>query len=85
MTVELNWPPEVMERLTSQAQQKGLSLEAYLLQHVLRQWADDAAASSADKRGRRAAAAQRILDMQRNVKPDPDGWTSRDYVNYGRR
>ena len=26
-----------------------------------------------------------ILEIQKRVKPDPEGWTTRDYVNYGRR
>lgn len=36
MTVTLNLPPDVEEGLRIQAQTLGLPLEAYLLQHVLR-------------------------------------------------
>ena len=35
MTVQLNWPPEVVDRLTEEARQNGLSLDAYVLQTVL--------------------------------------------------
>ena len=35
MTVHLNWPPDVVERLTEEAHQKGLSLDVYVLQTVL--------------------------------------------------
>jgi hypothetical protein len=31
------------------------------------------------------AAAEGILDVRTRVKPDPEGWTSRDYVVHGRR
>ena len=31
------------------------------------------------------AAVARILEIQTRVKPDPDGWTSRDYIDHGRR
>lgn len=31
------------------------------------------------------AAAERILELQKNVKPDPEGWTNRDYIDHGRR
>jgi hypothetical protein len=31
------------------------------------------------------AAAARILRIQSRVKPDPEGWTTRDYVQHGRR
>ena len=39
----------------------------------------------AEKRRKRAEAGARILEIQKRVKPDPEGWTSRDYINYGRR
>lgn len=35
MTVQLNLPPDLVERLTEEARQKGLSLDAYLLQTIL--------------------------------------------------
>ncbi len=44
-----------------------------------------APADDAEKRRKRADAGARILEIQKRVKPDPEGWTSRDYVNYGRR
>ncbi len=37
MTVQLDWPPDVVERLTEEARQNGLSLDDYLLQTVLKQ------------------------------------------------
>jgi hypothetical protein len=30
------------------------------------------------------AAVDRILAIQERSKPDPDGWTIRDYIDYGR-
>ena len=35
MTVRLDWPPDVVDRLTEEARKKGLSLEAYLLETIL--------------------------------------------------
>jgi hypothetical protein len=32
MTVQLDWPQEVVDRLTEEAREKGLSLDAYLLE-----------------------------------------------------
>jgi len=29
-------------------------------------------------------AIERILELQKHVRPDPDGWTVKDYINYGR-
>jgi hypothetical protein len=86
MTVQLDWPPDVVGRLTEEARMKGLSLDAYLLQTVLQpKGSNGVPADDDEKRRRRVDAAARILEIQKRVKPDPEGWTSRDYINYGRR
>jgi len=86
MTVHLDWPPDVVDRLIKEARQKGLSLEAYVLQTVLQQSSNVAPAiDDAENHRRRQEAAARILEIQKRVKPDPEGWTSRDYINRGRR
>ena len=86
MTVHLDWPPDVVDRLTKEARQKGLSLDAYVLQTVLQQNSSNAppAIDETEKHRRRQEAGARILEIQKRVKPDPEGWTSRDYINYGR-
>ena len=30
-------------------------------------------------------AAERIREIQQRTKPDPESWTVKDYINYGRR
>lgn len=86
MTIQLNWPSDVVDRLTEEAEKQGLSLEAYLLRTVLAQKGlNGAPADEAAIRRARAEAGARILALQKQVRPDPDGWTSRDYINYGRR
>jgi CubicO group peptidase (beta-lactamase class C family) len=85
MTVHLDLPADVVNRLNEEARQRGLSLDAYLLQTIL-QWMglNGASADEAEKRRKRADAGARILEIQKRVKPDPEGWTSRDYINRGR-
>ena len=74
MTVQLDWPPDVVDRLTAEARRKGLSLDAYVLQTVLhRQEPNGAQGDEAEKRRRRAEAGARIL------------WTAHDYIRFGRR
>jgi hypothetical protein len=86
MTVRLDWPSDVVDRLTDEARKKGLSLDAYVLQTVLQQKGSNGTPTDdAEQRRRRAEAGARILEIQKRVKPDPEGWTSRDYINYGRR
>lgn len=85
MTIHLDWPSDVVERLTEEARQKGLSLEVYILQELLQKSENSLTAEEAERRRKRAKAGARILEIQRRVKPDPEGWTSRDYIHYGRR
>ena len=86
MTLRLDWPTDVVDRLVEEARKRGLSLNDYLLQTVLQQrGANGTPSDDAENRGKRAKAGARILDIQKRVKPDPEGWTSRDYINYGRR
>jgi hypothetical protein len=86
MTVHLEWPSDVVDRLTEEARQKGLSLDAYLLQTVLEQKGSNGTTSTdeTERRRQRAEAGSRILAIQQRVKPDPEGWTSRDYIDCGR-
>jgi hypothetical protein len=86
MTLQLDWPLDVMDRLTEQARKAGLSLDAYLLQTVLQQkTGSGVSAGEPENRRRRAEAGARILEIRERVKPNPEGWTSRDYIGYGRR
>jgi hypothetical protein len=75
MTVHLDWPSDVVERLTEETRQKGLPLDVYLLQTVLEQKGSNGPPPSDDteRRRRRTEAGSRILAMQQRVKPDPEG------------
>ena len=82
MTVQLDWPSDIVDRLAEEARKKGLSLDEYLLATILQR---KSAGDEAEIRRKRAEAGARILELQKSVKPDPEGWTSRDYINVGRR
>ena len=41
--------------------------------------------SGTTRHSKTRAAAEGILELQKQVKPDPEGWTIRDYIDYGRR
>jgi plasmid stability protein len=72
-------PDEQAAALKAKAAAQGLTLEEWF-----QQMAAQGEATDADRRSKQAAAAT-ILELQKNVKPDPEGWTIRDYINYGRR
>jgi plasmid stability protein len=76
MTV-IQLPDEQAAALKARAAAQGLTLEAWL-----QKLAGEEAPSSAPRSPQEAAA--RILQLQERVKPDPEGWTVHDYINYGR-
>jgi hypothetical protein len=86
MTVQLDWPLDVVNRFTEEARRRGLSLDAYLLETVTPpDGSTNDSREGAERRRKRSEAGARILDIQKRVLPDSEGWTSRDYVNFGRR
>jgi hypothetical protein len=86
MTVELDWPPDVVNRLTEEARRKGLSLDAYVLQTVLQQEGSNGAppADEAERRRKRQEAADCIRELRKGVTLGPN-LSIRDLINEGRR
>jgi hypothetical protein len=83
MTVQLEWPPEVVDRLTQEARQKGLSLGDYLLQTVLRQGATALSDNDAKSKAR-VEAGQSIRELRTGNILGPD-LSIRDLTEEGRR
>jgi hypothetical protein len=78
MTVRIELPAEQVAALSAKAAAQGLTLE---------DWFRVLAGQEAPQVNRRRlaqAAAARILEIQKRVKPDPEGWTVRDYIDQGR-
>ena len=86
MTVQLNWPLDVVESLTEEARQKGLSLDAYVLQTVLQSKGSNGAPAinEVEKRRKREEAAANIRELRKGVTLGPD-LSIRDLINEGRR
>jgi plasmid stability protein len=76
MTV-IEIPDEQAEALKARAAAEGLTLEAWL-----KRLAEERPVPGSPSV---LAAAARIRELQKHAKPDPEGWTIRDYINYGRR
>jgi plasmid stability protein len=78
-TIELS--DESVALLKQQAAAHGLSVDAWV-----QALARDKARTDDVQRGRQKAqaAAARILEIQQRVKPDPEGWTTRDYIHHRR-
>jgi len=69
LTIEL--PSDTEAALEARAKQAGLPIERYALQLLQRNLSAE-------------VAARRMIEIRESVKPDPEGWTSRDYVDHGR-
>jgi len=76
MTV-IELPDQQAAALKAKAAAEGLTLEAWL-----KKLADEAGSSTGPRFAQEAV--DRILQLQTRVKPDPEGWTIRDYINHGR-
>ena len=74
MTVTIQLSDEQAAMLQAKAAAQGLSLE---------KWLQSLAEHEAQAQSGSVVAEMRLLRAR--VKPDPEGWTTRDYVNYGRR
>jgi hypothetical protein len=66
-------PDEQATALAAKAAAQGLTLE---------DWLANLAASDTPLSPQEAAA--RILELQKRVKPDPEGWTVHDYIGRDR-
>jgi hypothetical protein len=76
MTV-IELPDQQALALRARAAAQGLTLKAWL--KVL---ADEESAVVGSRPLHEAA--ERILQLQKRVKPDPERWTVHDYINYDR-
>ena len=89
MTVTIHLPDEKAAALQAQADARGLSLEKWIAR-----LADEeanayeeplTAQASEDRRLLVTEAIKMMHEIRKNSKPDPDGWTIRDYIDFGRR
>jgi hypothetical protein len=85
MTVHLEWPPDVVQRLTEEARQRGLTLDDYVLQTVLEQQGSNGPpAHESENRSKREEAAANIRHLRKGNILGPD-LSIRDLVEEGRR
>jgi hypothetical protein len=79
MTV-IEIPDDQAAALKARAAAQGLTLKAWLGKLA----GEDQGQSPAKPHRSPQEAAAHILELQKHVKPDPEGWTVKDYINYGR-
>lgn len=74
MTVTIQLSDEQAAALKAKAEAQGLSLEKWL-QSLVQQ----------ETKSQPGSVVVQVRSLRAHLKPDPEGWTTRDYVNYGRR
>jgi hypothetical protein len=82
MSLTIKISEESAELLAEQAKKRGLSVEAWI-ERLAREEAQASPPTTRNRKTREAAAG--ILALQKEVKPDPEGWTIHDYIDRDRR
>jgi hypothetical protein len=79
--MEIHFTPEQQAKLAQIATRTGTDTERLVKGAVLR-LLDETTNSPAVPPG---SVVAEMRALRARVKPDPEGWTTRDYVHYGRR
>jgi hypothetical protein len=79
--MEIHFTPEQQAKLAQIATRAGTDTERLVKGAILRLLEESTDSPGAPPGG--VVAEMRALRAR--VKPDPEGWTTRDYVRYGRR
>jgi hypothetical protein len=79
--MEVHFTPEQEAQLAQIATKSGTDAERLVKDAALRLLEEDAGFRAVSPGG--VVAEMRALRAR--IKPDPEGWTTRDYVHYGRR
>lgn len=77
--MEVQFTPEQETRLTLLAAREGIDAE-----HLVRTAALQLLSGRKDS-AQPTSVVEEMRALRARVKPDPDGWTTRDYVVHGRR
>jgi hypothetical protein len=82
--MEVHFTPDVEQKLSSLAAKRGQEPDELVQDLVTRRVYELVHEEAPSDETRAVRAADRILEIQKRVKPDPEGWTVQDYINHGR-
>ena len=83
-TVKIDISDQQAAALSAKAAAQGLTLETWF-QKVVEQEAGRSDARETVRPEQHGSVVEEMRKLRARIKPDPEGWTTRDYVNYGRR
>ncbi len=79
--MEVHFTPEQEAQLVQIAMNAGTDAERLVKDTLLRLLERDAGNCAVP----RGSVVAEMRALRARLKPDPEGWTTRDYVNYGRQ
>jgi predicted DNA-binding protein len=84
--MEVHFTPDVEDKLIALAAKTGRPA-GDLVQDAVADYVNhvEDEPTEAERRRRAEEAVARIHEIQKHTRPDPEGWTIKDYINYGRR
>lgn len=79
--MEVQITPEQEARLAQLASKAGTDAAHLVKNAILRLLEGDAAVASVPS----GSVVAEMRALRAHIKPDPEGWTTREYINFGRR
>ena len=87
MTVRIELPDDQAAALRTKAAEQGLTLEDWFqkLASVESSGQYHASERTRTPEDQHGSVVEEMRKLRARIEPDPEGWTTRDYINYGRR
>lgn len=79
-TVKIDIPDQQAAALSAKAAAQGLTLETWFQKMAERELPAQAQRDPAER-----SVVEQMRALRARVKPDPEGWGVKDYINFGRR
>lgn len=84
-TVKIDIPDDQAAALKAKLAPHGLTLEDWFQKVAEREAQRPPLSGLETPAEQRGSVVEEMRKLRARIKPDPEGWTTRDYVNYGRR
>ena len=84
-TVKIDIPDQQAAVLSEKAAAQGMTLERWFQNVAEKEAGRPNTHAAPAPTGQRGSVVEEMRKLRASIKPDPEGWTTRDYVNHGRR
>lgn len=84
-TVKIDIPDQQAAALSAKAAAQGMTLESWFQKVAAKEAGRPDAHENPRPKGQRGSVVEEMRKLRASIIPDPEGWTTRDYVDFGRR